>query len=370
MITGTASLPLHSGKAPGWLMKRMKGLANEMTKLIVDYKGEKYFFQLISNPYWFQSFGCVLGFDWHSSGLTTTTIAALKSINNDELDIKIAGGKGKAHKVQNEIENLADKMNLNEHKLSALKYYSKMSAKVDNVLVQDDFNLYHHSIIFSKKYWAVIQQGKNNSWARRYHWLSDNVQKITIEPHSGIQSEKVKQKVLNMTSKDNKEHQKISVDLVNDNPEHVFKYFSKQRTLNEFTSKSYNQDLKMPKNHYIEYFKLSKQAREALKKAYEIKPKDYEELIAIKGLGKSSIRALALVSELVYGKELSWKDPAKYSYAHGGKDGTPFPVKRRTYDKTIEFLKETIKELSLNKNEKKQALMRLAKVLEVKSHAE
>ncbi len=367
MITGTAKLPLHFGKAPYWLMKRMKALAKEMTKLIIDYKGQKYFFKLISNPYWFQSFGCVLGFDWHSSGLTTTTIGALKSINNEELDIKVAGGKGKSKEIPKEIEELSLKMNLKSTKINALKYYSRMSAKVDNVLVQDDFNLYHHSIIFSDKYWAVVQQGKDNNWARRYHWLSDNVKKITLEPHSGIKSEITRKNVLNMTNRENKEHQQISVDLVNDNPTHWFKYFSKQRTLTQFCEIKDNvqqNQINLPKHHHISFFKLSKQTRETLKKAYEIKPKDYEELVAIKGLGKSSIRALALVSELIYGKELSWKDPAKFSYAHGGKDGTPFLVNRQNYDKTINFLKDTIYELSLNRREKEYALMRLAKIME------
>ena len=165
-------------------------------------------------------------------------------------------------------------MNLKSTKIDALKYYSKMSAKVDNVLVQDDFNLYHHSIIFSNKYWTVVQQGKDNKWARRYHWLSDNVKKITLEPHSGIKTELIKNKVLDMTSKNNKEHQKISVDLVNDNPQHIFKYFSKQRTLNEYSQGFNQKELNMPKRHFINHFDLSNQAKEALKKAYEIKPQN------------------------------------------------------------------------------------------------
>lgn len=373
MKTGTTQLPLHSGKAPYWLMKRMRSLSLEMTKLIVDYKGEDYFLRQLSNPYWFQAFGSVLGFDWHSSGLTTTTIGALKTINSEELNLKIAGGKGKANTITEEINNLSDQLSLSEKRRKSILYNSKMSAKIDNNLVQDNYSLYHHSIIFTKKSWAVVQQGKNNQWARRYHWLSENIISITIEPHSGIHSEKTNQNTLNLTSKENKVHQDYSLDLVRDNPEHIFKYFKeskknkqslseKQTSLFKFDKKQ-NTNVpyyKLPRRHHIILnIDLDKRARESLKKAYEIQPQSYEELVSIRGIGKKSIRALALVSELIYGDPLSWKDPVKYSYTHGGKDGIPYPVDRKVYDNTINFLKQTLEETKLGYNEKKRALLRL-----------
>lgn len=359
MITGTANLPLHSGKAPYWLMKRMKLLSKEIVSLIIDYKGEKYFFQLISNPYWFQCLGNVLGFDWHSSGLTTTVTAALKSINQDELGIKVAGGKGKSSYVQKEIEELSEDLNLNSSRVKEIKYASRMSAKVDNVLLQDSFDLYHHTIFFSKKYWAVVQQGKNNQWARRYHWLSNNVKTFVLEPHTGIQSEEINEDTLDMTYIKNKEHQKTSLDIVKDNPKHIFKYFKhKQLTLNEI------QELNMPRRHWITSIDLDERTKKSLEKAYELQPKNYEELVAIKGIGKKSIRALALVSELVYGSPLHWRDPAKYSYAHGGKDGTPYPVDKITYDDTISILKEAIEEAKLGKKDKLNAIKRLHRFID------
>lgn len=331
MITGSMDLPLHSGKAPAWLMQLMKKLANEISTSIIEIHGEERFLQLLSDPLWFQSFGNVLGFDWHSSGLTTTTVAALKEINkNENLQIKVAGGKGKSHQISEEIEKLSQDLDVDFNKI---KYYSKFSARVDNNLVQDDFDLYIHSIIFSKKHWVVIQQGKNNTYSRRYHWI-DNA--IAIEPHSGIISNKL-QKCLDLTYRKNEIHQKTSVDLVKDNPDHIYKYFKeKQTTLNNFLQ------YKMPARHKILNIDLDEKTKQALKNAYEVQPQTYEELIMIQGIGKKTLRALALVSELINAQPLEFRNPVKYSFAHGGKDGIPYPINRKEYSKTIEILKDGI----------------------------
>ncbi len=358
-LNGIMDLPLHSGKAPQWLMQRMKKLAKEISKSIIELYGEKRFLELISDPLWFQSLGNVLGFDWHSSGLTTTVVAALKSINQLDYEVKIAGGKGKAKEIPKEIEMLSEK---NDADAERIKYYSKIAAKIDNALVQDDYNIYLHSIAFTKKHWVVVQQGMKESYARRYHWKSfSKPAKITIEPHNGIIDKKATE-VLDLTSRKNEIHQKTSVDIVNDNPKHIFKYFSNkpkdmiQKTLTEF---SY---YRMPSHHYITSIDLDKRTKDALLRAYEIKPKDYEELIGIKGIGKKALRALALVSELITAKPLKYRNPVKYSFAHGGKDGTPFPVNKRIYDKTIKTLKEIIDNVKLEKREKEKILKRLSKI--------
>ncbi len=356
-LNGIMDLPLHSGKAPQWLMQRMKKLAREIGKSIIELYNEKKFMDLISDPLWFQSLGNVLGFDWHSSGLTTTVVAALKSINNLDYEVKIAGGKGKAKEIPKEIEMLSEKNNADAERI---KYYSKIAAKVDNALVQDNYNIYVHGIFFTKKYWVVVQQGMKESYARRYHWQSfSKPLKITIEPHQGVVDKK-SDIILDLTSKNNEIHQDVSVDLIKDNPKHLFKYFKpkdlKQRTLIDF------QYYKMPSHHYISSIDLDKRTKQALMNAYEVQPKNYEELIGIKGIGKKALRALALVSELITAKPLEYRNPVKYSFAHGGKDGTPFPVNRRIYDNTIRTLKEIIENAKLDNKDKERIFVRLSKI--------
>ncbi|MEM2115782.1 MAG: DUF763 domain-containing protein [Candidatus Woesearchaeota archaeon] len=349
MITGSIDLPLHSGKAPNWLMQLMKKLSLEISKSIIEIHGEDRFLQLLSDPLWFQSFGNVLGFDWHSSGVTTTTIAALKEINKMQYDIKIAGGKGKSKTIKEEIEKLCNKSNIDPEKI---KYYSRFAAKVDNSLVQDSFSIYVHSIIFTKKHWAVIQQGKNNAYSRRYHWL-DNA--ITIEPHTGVISNTFK-KCLDLTAKENEIHQKTSVDLVKDGPIKIKSYFkASQTTLTNFMQYS------MPARHKILPYDLDKRTYEALQKAYEINPKTYEELLNIPGIGPKTLRSLALISELINAKPLHYRNPAKYSFAHGGKDGIPYPINRKEYLKTIEILRDGINAIK-DKKQRELTLKRFEKI--------
>ena len=345
----------------------MKKLAGAISEIIIDEYGTNEFLKRLSNPYFFQSLGCVIGFDWHSSGLTTTTLGALKeALNQNNLGIQVAGGKGKISK--NTLTEI-DKCNfsLSERKIAHLKYSSRMSAKVDNCLVQDSYQLYHHSFIFNENgNWAVIQQGMNSDirYARRYHWISGDITNFIEEPHNAICCDSINDKTLDLTSKNNNEIKKISVDLVKDNPNHLKKYFvdrylnmAYQKTLNEFTGNGLL-GLSMGPRHTI--VDMDKRNIETLKKAYEFQPQNYEELVAIKGVGAKTIRALALISELVYGCELSWKDPVKYSFAFGGKDKIPYPIDKKHYDKTIEIMKNAIKNAKVGNKEKLFAIKRLS----------
>mgnify|MGYP003874861199 CR=1 FL=1 len=346
MRTGIADLPLHYGKAPKWLFERMQRLGGTVSKIIVDDYGPNELLKRLSDPYWFQAFACVLGFDWHSSGSTTTLCAALKlSLSLKEHGVVVCGGKGKAsRRTPEEIIKTTG----NEELVKT----SRIVAKVDNACIQDGYQLYQHSFFISETgNWAVIQQGMAASGnARRYHWLSEGLKSLVIEPHTAICGDVKKRNVLDMTSKNSEEARKVSVDIVKDNPVHLEKYFNGQ------TSMKY---LKLPKHHQVKKSDLSKRAWKVLYKAYELQPENYQELIAIRGLGPKTIRALALISELIYGAELSWKDPVKYSFAHGGKDGFPYPVNKAVYDKSISVLEEAIEKAKIGDKEKKNAVRRL-----------
>lgn len=353
---GITNLPLHHGKCPAWLFIRMKKLGRVISEIIINEYGTEEYIRRLSNPYFFQALGCILGFDFHSSGLTVTTCGALKeSLNKLNIGVKIAGGKGgTSRKAPEEIEKFGDDFNLSTDKINRLIYSSKMSAKVDNTLIQDNYQLYHHCFVLSEKgSWSVIQQGMFDRYARRYHWLSNNVKSFVNEPHDAICCDKKGKDVLNMTAKESSEARKVSVDIVNDNPKHLKKYFkpAEQRTLNNFESLSFG-----PRHSIINQNKI---CMEMLQKAYEIQPSKYEELVAIKGVGPKTVRSLALISDLVYGKRASWKDPVKYSFAHGGKDGYPYRINKKHYDKTIDVLRGAINNAKVDDKDKLHAIRRL-----------
>lgn len=356
--TGIVNLPLHGGKAPRWLFDRMVKLAGGITEALVYEYGQEEFLRRISDPYWFQAFSCVLGFDWHSSGTTTTACGALKvAIDPEEYGLKVAGGKGRtSRRTLAEIEETADLFTLSTSEIEKLKYSSKMSAKVDNNCVQDGYQLYHHCFIFTERGdWVVIQQGMSESYARRYHWLSDSLESFVEEPHVGICGDRKEKSVLNLTSVDSRDTRDMSLDLIRDDPKNLVKYLqpSKQKQLTEFA------ELSMPTHHPILDMDLSKREMEVLQKAYEIQPENYEELVYLKGMGPKKIRALALISDLVYGTYPSWKDPVKYSFAHGGKDGFPYPVDREVYDTSIQTLADAIEGAKLDNKDRYYAIKRL-----------
>lgn len=355
--SGTATLPLHYGKAPHWLFSRMTMLAREIiTALASEYSPEE-ILKRFSDPYWFQALGCVLGFDWHSSGLTTTVMGAAKEgIKGMEKDLGlfITGGKGStSRKTPSEIESFGDKTGIETGKLV---YASKMSAKVDNTAVQDGYQLYHHVFLFtSHGKWAVVQQGMNSDdrSARRYHWLGQDVKDFVIEPHRAVCCDK-RQESLNMVAVKSEDARQVSVELSREKPE---KIIHEIHLINE---------LKMTHRHWIHETDINpSRIRGTFLKTYERQPEDFETLLGIQGVGPKTIRALSLVSELLYGKAPSYTDPARYSFAHGGKDGTPFPVDRPVYDRTIEIIKKAVNSAKLGNSDKLKAIKRLSRFYEV-----
>ncbi|MDA4113502.1 MAG: DUF763 domain-containing protein [Thaumarchaeota archaeon] len=362
--TGYVVLPLHGGHAPAWLTKRMKLLADEMVRLIVLEHGPDRFLQRMADPYWFQALGCVLGFDWHSSGLTTVTMGIMKDIVTPERHgIVIVGGKGRASRsAPTDIEEQGSVMGLSSSTLEGLKYASRICAKVDSSAIQAGYPIYHHTLLFSERgRWAVIQQGMNSSdrSARRYHWLSEHVKDYVVEPHDAIVGDSVVETVLNMTAREAEENRKICVDLVKQNPANLVssikKIGSNSVPLDTWTDGGASRpDLltsayEMPADLNWDIFQ----------QLYDTQPRGYEELLAFRGVGPATVRALALVAQLVYGAEVSWRDPVKFSFAHGGKDGVPFPVNRPAMDDTIKFLRELLEATEVERSHKKDAIQRL-----------
>lgn len=358
--SGSADLPLHGGNAPRWLFNRMEELGGAISEAVIQEHGQGELLERLADPYWFQALGCVLGFDWHSSGLTTTTMGALKeALELEKHGLTVAGGKGKtSRKTPSEIEQKG--RDLKTSRLNELKDISRKSASVDNSCIQDSFTLYHHTVVFSEEGgWTVVQQGMNNSYARRYHWNSEELDNRVEEPHTAICSEGNSSEVLDLSARLSRETRKVSVDLVKDGPQHLERFFRKQgqSSLTSFTDR----ELKMPEHHLLRKHDLSQRSLKQLEKACQLQPQDFEELIAVKGVGKKSLRSLALIAELVHGTKNSWEDPAKFSYAHGGKDGTPYPVDRERYDRNIETLREMLDASEVEKEKKWEAFHRLEK---------
>jgi hypothetical protein len=350
--TGIANLPLHHGKAPRWLFERMVPLAREITIAIVSEYGPEEMLHRLSHPYWFQAFGCVLGFDWHSSGVTTTLCGALKEgIKGIERDLGlfIAGGKGKtSRKTPSEIELWGEKISFDP---TPLVYASRMSAKVDSAAVQDGYQLYHHTFVFtSQGRWTVVQQGMNETsrYARRYHWLGETVTDFVNEPHAAILSE-ARGETLNLTAAASATARSTITSIATqETPEKVVTELKNLKTLS------------LPARHRIFTTDLHPDSlSKIILSAYERQPQDFERLLGLSGVGPKTIRALSLISELVHGVAPSYQDPARYSFAHGGKDGIPYPVDRQTYDRSIELLSRAINKTKLGLNEKQQAFHRL-----------
>ncbi|MEM2956528.1 MAG: DUF763 domain-containing protein [Candidatus Pacearchaeota archaeon] len=359
MKTGVANLPLHYGKAPPWLFGRMVKLADAITTIIMDEYGTQEMLRRLSEPWWFQSFGCILGFDWHSSGLTTTVCGALKESFKKNNLLYAVGGKGKAsRKTPNEIITIGEQLNLTDNKTNSLIYASRLAAKVDNAAVQDGYRLYHHSFFFDEKgRWAIVQQGMSftSNYARRYHWLSDELQSFVNEPHTAICCD-ITGRTLNMVASESKEARKASVDLINDNSLNKFiktKQVKNQTSLIDYSDSSFT----LSTEHFPT---ITEKMIVSLQK---FSPSNYEELLAIEGVGPQTIRSLALISEIVYGTKASWKDPCKFSFAHGGKDGWPYPVNKKIYDRSIKILEDGIKNARLNEKEKYSALRRLKQII-------
>ncbi|MEO0251280.1 MAG: DUF763 domain-containing protein [candidate division WOR-3 bacterium] len=353
MKTGDVILPLHNGRAPDWLMQRMIKLARSIIYVMGIELGREEVLRRLSDPLWFQSLGCLLGFDWHSSGLTTTVSFAIKVALKDigkELGIFAAGGKGRyARKTPDEIAETASKVGVDAEKLI---YASRMSAKVDTCLVQDGYDIYHHTIFYTVDgSWCVIQQGMNerSRTARRYHWLSENLISFIEEPHTGIVAERKEKEVIDLTSRKSEDARSTMLQLVHEGPEKVLRLYSKALTY------------KMPMRHYITLRDMKPEnLKKVLLTTYEDPPSNFEELLLTRGLGPMTIRALTLISDVIYGAKPSYSDPVIFSYAHGGKDGYPYRVRRDVYDKSIEILEKAIKSAKLGHKDELFALRKLS----------
>jgi len=376
---GVATFGLDYGTCPRWLFEKMTKLGREMIEIIVQEYGPDEFIKRLGDPVWFQSLGTILAFDWNASGLTTVLTASLKeSIRNREKDLGlfICGGKGKTSlKTPDQIQQHSEQIGFSQEKSQSLIYNSKMAAKVDSSLVQDNFQLYHHAFFFSKNgAWTVVQQGMNKEkrTARRYHWHSEKVNDLVCEPHSGISSQ-IKVPTLDLTAKKSSKNREISTEMVQGNYKGLMKdvqilrkHSSQLSQMIKFRHQGQeatllNLENKEFKSHPVdnENFSKSKYLEKILYQICENKPKNYEKLLSLKGVGPKTIRALSLVSEMIYGADASYEDPARYSFAHGGKDGTPYFIDRPTYNKTIEFFGKVIRIIKTAPSEKKKMIERL-----------
>ncbi len=381
MRTGIATVPLDTGRCPRWLFEKMKRLSRGIFLAIREEFGPEEILKRLADPVWFQSLGCVIGFDWNSSGLTTTTLGALKVglfDIQDELGIYVCGGKKESRKTPQEIETYGISRGFSF--APDLIYASKMAAKVDSSLVQDKYQIYHHNFIFTKSgKWAVIQQGLNteNQTARRYHWLSSTLRQtqdkidFVEEPHSGIVSD-IRGNPLNLTAKKSNKNRKISNELVTEEP----KTFLKDIRLISEKSNSLIRQRRLPNFAEMELNNVEfhwhpvanekfdlKRLEKTVFFAKEQSPQNFEQLLALKGIGPKTIRALSLVSEVIYGAKPSYEDPARYSFSVGGKDGTPFFVERNIYDKLLDIVEKGIKKSKISNREKAEAQERLAKII-------
>lgn len=346
--SGHADLPLHGGKVPYWLAERMATLGGAITEAIVLEYGKSEFLTRLSDPMWFQSFGCVLGMDWHSSGITTSVMGALKKSLNpmaSELGIYVCGGRGKhSRKTPDELIQLAGKVGFNGDEMVK---NSKLSAKIDNTAIQDGYQLYLHSFVVTNEgEWAVIQQGMNdgNGMARRYHWHSSQVRSFSEEPHTGVCGIN-KGQILNLTAKEASKT-KEGILTISKEPSDVM-----MREIRKII---------LPRHHEVKASDVNlKRLGSVLALANSGKVTSFDDLLMINGLGPRTLQSLTLVSEVIHGTPSRFSDPARYSFAHGGKDGHPFPVPTKVYDQTIHILKTSVEKAKIGHTDKQKAIKSL-----------
>lgn len=349
--SGIADLPLHYGYVPKWLAERMSRLGFAITEALVVEYGTAEVLRRLSDPFWFQSLGAVMGMDWHSSGITTSVMGALKSAINPhykDLGIYICGGKGaKSRQTPDELLRFGERTGLNGTELVRC---SKLSAKVDNTAVQDGFQLYTHSfVVDTNGLWTVVQQGMRNgsSTARRYHWHSSALKSFVEEPHTGICGQNQGQ-ILNLVAKEAGAARSAMLSMTAEDP---------QRMITEARK------LVMPAYHDVRSKDVDlKRLGAMLWLTHENKPADFEELLLLEGMGPRTLQSLALVSEIIYGTPARFTDPARFSFAHGGKDGHPFPVPIKVYDETISVLSKALQKAKVGQSDKQQAIQKLSEL--------
>ncbi len=347
--SGYADLPLHGGRVPRWLSERMAKLGGAIIEAIAMDYGRSEVITRLSDPAWFQSFGCVLGMDWHSSGITTSVMGALKSALNpmaNELGIYVCGGRGKhSRKTPDELLAIANKTGLNG---TELVRSSRLSAKVDNTAIQDGFQIYLHSFVVTKEgEWAVVQQGMNgqSGYARRYHWHSSQLKSYVETPHAFVYGHN-QGSILNLTAKEASPTKSGILDIAAEQPEKMLAEIKK---------------IFMPRHHEVRNKDIDiKRLGSVLALANDLPIKNFEELLLVEGLGPRTLQSLTLVSEVIHGTPSRFSDPARYSFAHGGKDGHPFPVPTKTYDESIDTLRKAIDKAKLGNSDKVKAIKSLS----------
>ncbi len=357
---GTANLPLHPGKVPSWLYERMEKIGLSITELILMEYGTSGFLSRISDPYWFQAFGCVMGMDWHSSGITTSVLGALKhgvNRHSRELGLHICGGRGtQSRKTPSELQNIASRFQLDS---APLVQASRLSAKIDNTCIDDGYQLYLHSFIVDREgHWAVVQQGMNPQlkMARRYHWHDAGITSFVDEPQSAIIGEP-QGIIMNMTDHRSEASRDAVVSFMNEHPDRQVKELQR---LGFPVTRRLQMELFMPEHHEVRPSDVDAGRLGAvLAAAYAQQAPSFEQALLLPGVGPRTMQSLALVSELVYGAQNRFSDPARFSFAHGGKDGHPFPVPITTYDQSISVLRSAIDRARLGQSERVDSLRRL-----------
>lgn len=360
--TGSADLPLHGGRVPHWLGERMATLGAIITQAVVHHYGRDEFLQRLSNPFWFQSFGAVMGMDWHSSGITTSVIGALKrglAPLQGELGIHVCGGRGKhSRRTPEELTVLGERIGLDA---PALVRASRLVAKVDSAAVQDGFELYLHGFFVTDDgKWTVVQQGMSDArrQARRYHWHSEKLESFVDAPHAAIDGP-VQGEIVNLTDRRAAPSRTAQLDLLEAlGPDGIAQEYAALQ--NRSASQPVLPYLVMPAHHDVRASDVFvRRLHGTLAAAAEQGPQDFPELLLSPGVGARTVRSLAMVAEVVHGAPYRFQDPARFSLAHGGKDRHPYPVPLKVYDETIRVLKSAVQQAKLGREERMGALKRL-----------
>ena len=346
--SGTADLPLHGGRVPEWLAGRMTRLGTAISESILFHYGTAELLSRLSDPFWFQALGCVMGMDWHSSGITTSVLGALKRGLNPrahELGIYVCGGRGRhSRRTPDELRAIADRTGLDG---ADLVRTSRLTARVDNNAIADGFQLYLHGFILSATGdWTVVQQGMNEQTglARRYHWHSASVRDFTCQPHTAIVGEP-QGEIMNLVDAHAKPAQDALLAIAAESPDH---------TLGEFRK------MVAPRHHDVRVEDVdAKRLGAVLTVAYERQLRDFASLLLLEKVGPRTLQSLALIAEVVHGTPTRFSDPARFSFAHGGKDGHPFPVPLKTYDESIAILRNSLQRARLGDSDKLDGFTRL-----------
>ena len=361
---GSADLPLHNGQVPKWLAERMARLGAIITQAIVHHYGRDEFLRRLAHPFWFQSFGAVMGMDWHSSGITTSVLGALKrglAPLESELGLYLCGGRGKhSRRTPDELRAVGDRTGLDGGGLATA---SRLVAKVDSAAVQDGFELYLHSFVVADNgQWVVVQQGMNGESriARRYHWLSHNLKSFVEEPHTAIEGQ-AQGEIINLTDRRAAPSRGKQLELLaSHGPDRITRELAALAAAHNPPAQACLPFLTMPAHHDVRAEDIHlRRLHGNLVAAAERGPADFAELLLTPGVGSRTVRALALVAEVVHGAPFRFSDPARFSLAHGGKDRHPFPVPIKVYDETIRVLKSAVHQAKLGHDDELAALQRL-----------